>query len=186
LRALPWGAGTVWLPGDTTANTAAGQIDLLGGWVWGQTPDAAPLVIGAQGTEIRLAGGRFALEVLPGQPAWLYVFEGQAQAVTAAGEAVTVTAGQMLTWQAAQSERLVAVPQDPLVVAALHAGTASPLRAEWEPSLAARVRDRLALLGIGAAQLVTFVTYLIVIVALFVVPASGVIWWLHKLRKPGE
>jgi hypothetical protein len=74
-----------------------------------------------------------------------------------------------------------------MVIEALHAGTASPLRAEWEPALAARVRDRLALLGIGTAQAVTFITYVMMFVLAAIIPAWGVFrWWRARSTSKSD
>jgi hypothetical protein len=76
---------------------------------------------------------------------------------------------------------LQAVPLDPVVVSALHADQSSPLPLNWEPTLKARIRDQMAQIGISTAQLITFITYFIVLTSLFIVPFVALYyWWKNK------
>ncbi len=81
---------------------------------------------------------------------------------------------------------LMPVPLDPLVMQALAPTPAAALPAVWAPTLAAQVRNRLALLGITAAQVVTFITYMLVLLSLFAVPLVRVVWWLKHKRQIRE
>ncbi len=74
------------------------------------------------------------------------------------------------------SAELKAVPLDGVVLQALPPGVASAGQPNWEPGLAARLRDGLALLGIRTAQILTFITYLSALLALIVVPLALIRW----------
>jgi hypothetical protein len=63
------------------------------------------------------------------------------------------------------------------VISALHPETPIPVTPNWEPSLSARFRDQMARLGIGSAQVVTFVTYIIVSLGVLIIPLAGLYFW---------
>ena len=50
----------------------------------------------------------------------------------------------------------------------------------FPPSLSAQFANRLGLLGISVAQMVTLITYLVVLTALFGLPVVRLSWWLRK------
>jgi hypothetical protein len=185
-RSLPWGQGEVIVPPETLATISSHQITLESGWLWGSGDDGQPLEINTAGTIITLTGGRFALENIPGQTPWLYVFEGEAEvrAGSAADRNVSVASNMMLALL--ETGRLAPVPLEPAAVDALRSGTRSPLSPVWEPSLSAQWRDRLALMGINTAQIITFVTYLLALLSLFVAPLVGVFWWTKRHNPSGK
>jgi hypothetical protein len=113
------------------------------------------------------------------------VMEGDA-AVRAhpADEPITVHAGEMMAMT--KDAGWVAVPIDLVVVAALRSN-ASPLLPQWEPTFNAQVRDRLAQMGIGVAQVATLITYAsifpgFVIVLLIVVNLRA----KHRTKSKGK
>jgi hypothetical protein len=119
---------------------------------------------------------------VPGQTAWLYVFEGEAEVVELAdsGRHSRVTTGAMLALNTGGDFRPATL--DPAVVSALHPPSASPLIPIWELSLDAQVRNRLAQMGINTVQIITFVTYSMGLVALVSAPVLGVLWWSKRIR----
>ncbi|MCC6187406.1 MAG: carboxypeptidase regulatory-like domain-containing protein, partial [Anaerolineales bacterium] len=180
MQRLAWGSGELRVPPETRATLADRQISLASGWLWGTGDGGQSGTIETAGVVIEVPGGLFALENQPGQSAWFYLFEGTAEAYRAADPArrVYLAAGQMLALTA--SGELAAVPLDPVVMQALHPGARAPLPAIWEPNLEAQVRDRLALLGVTTAQVVTFATYSLSIAALATLPVAGAIWWRRR------
>lgn len=178
----PWGNGRVILPSETDFEEIDGNITLKKGWIWGQNELEESLNLSVAGTQIKLKSGAFALEFSPLQGGWIYLFEGEAILRTDDGYEVLLGSGQM----AALSEQFppIPVPYNETVFTVLRPDKASPLQNNWEPSLAARIRDGFARIGISIAQVVTFVTYILVpitIAALLI----RVIYskWKYPLKK---
>ena len=96
------------------------------------------------------------------------------------GADLEVPAGQMLALTG--SGELAAVPLDPVVMQVLHSDARAPLPVVWEPTLEAQARNRLALLGVTTAQVVTFATYSLSIAALLALPVAGALWWRRRAR----
>ena len=181
-RLIPWGAGAITIPPETISSLAGQIINFEQGWLWGQGGAGQPLVINWENIQISIPGGQFALESLPARPGWLYIMHGEAfiqQAGTAGS--ITLQAGEMALLSQAQQPR--PVPYDPVVAGALLLTNEVPIDPAWQPSLAAQVRDRLARFGIGTAQAVTFITYLMEVIALLVMVFLAVKWILNMKRK---
>lgn len=170
---LAWGAGHVVAPAENVQDVSEDVITLHRGYLWGQGGDR-PFVIKIAQATITIDGGRFALAYQPGEMGWLYLFEGEALVAAAgAGGEVVVGAGQSVNLL--NAEGLSAVGYEAAAVSALGLDEATPLPPVWEPTLGARVQTALARAGIGTAQLVTLVTYVLIIVALVVFPLMAVI-----------
>jgi hypothetical protein len=181
-RRITWGSGEIVVPAETQAHLTGQQIDLDSGWLWGTGTGPDPWVIHTAGIVITLKGGQFALVNLPGQMAWFYLLEGNAEVYRAqTPDRTTNLAGPAMLALVATGE-LKAVPLDPIVMQAMAPGVVTSTQLVWEPSLAARLRDGVALLGIRTAQILTVMTYLSAIAALFAVPLLTAIWW--SKRKP--
>ena len=75
---IPWGDGTIVIPPETVANLEGQKINFEQGWLWGAGEAKEPIVIRWDEIQITISGGKFALERLPAQAAWLYVMEGEA------------------------------------------------------------------------------------------------------------
>lgn len=178
-RTVPWGDGSVVVPAESQTEIGGTAIALESGWLWGQGASAQPVVIDTPAAEISLSSGEFALEYLPGKRGWLYVLNGRAR-VSQSETTIELQAGQMINLF--NEAGLQAVPLEPTVISALHADQSSPLSLVWEPTLEARIRDRLARVGVNAAQVITFVTYFTVILSLFIMPLLA-LYWRRKNRK---
>lgn len=182
-RSLPWGSGEVIIPPESQASIKAGQVTLTHGWLWGHGSGDS-MVIKTPQAEISIREGTFALEQRAGQPGWFYLMAGEAAFRTQAdGEQINVHAGEMVALTGDLS--LKPVPLDPVVIAAIRPSTDRPASPVWQPSLEAQIRDGLAQIGIGTAQVITFVTYLLIVSLLVLLPAGAVVWWLrHRGRGP--
>ncbi len=175
---VAWGDGAVVVPAESQAEVRGTEIVLENGWLWGRGEGAQPVVIDTSVAKISLLAGEFALEYLPGKRGWLYVMNGRAQ-VSQQETTTELQSGQMVNLF--NEAGLQAVPLEPVVVAALHVDQSSPLSLVWEPTLAARIRDRLARVGVSTAQVITFVVYFIVLLSLFTMPFLALYWrWKHK------
>lgn len=173
-HSLPWGNGEIVIPAETQLTRDERVITLERGWLWGRGHGSDAITINAAAVEIVLLNADFALEYLPGQRAWLYVFEGQAKVRAPDDpEPTVVRAGSMINLL--DGDRVPAT-LNPVVVSALQKDSIQPLSLVWELSLRARVRRGLAQAGIGAAQIVSLVTYSAAIALLILVPVAGVLW----------
>jgi len=181
-RIIQWGDGAITIPPETISSEEGRRIVFEQGWLWGKGETKQPLVITWENIEITILGGQFALERLPARSGWLYLMKGQAS-IQRAGKvgAVTVKAGEMILLN--QEQELHPVPYDPVIAGALHLNSEVPIIPAWQPSLSAQVRDRLARIGIGTAQAVTFITYLMEVLALLAMFILAVKWIINKKRK---
>lgn len=166
---LPWGSGEVLIPGESEVTLSDHYISLERGWLWGQGADTQSLLIQTAIVEIRLQGANFALENLSEGTGWLYLFDGQAEVRKIGDEEYTlVRAGEMVNLS--NEDQLKAVKMDPVVISVLHDEIVAVVVDTWEPAFGAQMRDRLARIGIGTAQMVTFITYSMVFISLILVP----------------
>lgn len=178
-ESLPWGLGQIVLPSETVASADGLTIAFEQGWLWGASAGEQPLVIQLSEAKIIIPSGRFALERLPAQVAWLYMFEGTAQIQPSAEKLpIEIAAGQMVRVEA--GEEIQPVVYDPVVIQALHPAAESPVPQIWQPSLSAQVRNRLALAGISAAQVVTFITYSLMTLVVVGLPFFSLYWWKKR------
>ncbi len=179
----PWGNGRVILPSETDFEEDNGNITLKKGWIWGNNEVEESLNVSVAGIQITLKSGTFAVEFSPLQGGWIYLSEGEATLRTEEGYEVALGSGQMAALS--ESFQPIPVPYDETVFAALHPDPISPLQNTWEPSLGSRIRDWFARLGINIAQVITFVTYILVPIAI-VALLIGVIYssWKYGFKKP--
>lgn len=174
--------GYVWIAAESEAEIAKQSIHLERGWLWGQA-HGTRLRIETDQVKVVMDDASFALEQVPGNHGWLYVWEGTAEvSPLAAADSVTVSANQMVNLF--NSEGLKAVDYDPEVLRTLNVGAEGTLPVVWQPTAAAKVRDGLARLGIGMAQIVTFITYFLVVLSLGIVPLAG-IYSVYRRRQRG-
>jgi len=184
-RIIPWGDGAITIPPETISRDEGQRIAFEQGWMWGKGEAKQPIVISWENIDITIPGGQFALERLPASFGWLYVMKGQAS-IQRAGtvRSVTVKAGEMVLLS--QEQELHPVPYDPVIAGALHLEIEVPIIPTWQPSLSAQVRDRLARIGIGTAQAVTLITYLMEVLALLAICFMAVKWVINFKRKENK
>lgn len=177
---LSWGSGTIIVPAETRTENTDKRLFLERGWLWGESNTVEPFMIQTLTADITPLEGRFALLYLPGEQAWLYQFDGRSQIQPYnKSEPITVQSGHMINLL--NEAGLQVVPYNPAIVAAMYPNTTPPIQAVWEPTLSARLRDQLAQVGINTAQIITFVTYFIVLSSLFLIPITAVYWrWKRK------
>ncbi len=182
-RMVPWGSGAVVCPPETQVILEGGSLVLEKGWIWGENDTGAPLTIQTPVADINLTKGRFALAYLPGEQAWLYQFSGRAQVQDHQGlETIVLQSNQMVNLL--NDEGLRAVSYNPVVVDALDPTSNLPILPTWEPTLRTRLHDRLAHFGVNTAQVITFVTYFIVLLTLFILPWTALYWgWKRNTAK---
>ncbi len=145
-RVLPWGAGALVIPDTTNGAVAGERITLRRGWLWGVGD--RPLTIGTPEATVTVQGGRFALEYLPGESAWLYVFAGAA-VISARGEPdVAVQAGEMCAFAGKEIAAPRPVPFDEAAARSLRALQVMPAGFVAEPGWQPRTLERLAAIGI--------------------------------------
>jgi hypothetical protein len=182
---LPWGDGEIVIPSESVTENTESGIRLINGWIWGYSQITVPMKIQALDLTISLSKGNFALEYEPvnGQ-GWLYVIDGEAEIIgEKIKEPIKVVAGQMAIL--VEGRAPLPISFDPLVFSALQGDQHSVIQPFWEPTLIARIRDRVARIGVGTAQILTLVIYGTILVSIVLVPLFGLYWFLKKPRKNG-
>jgi len=177
-QVVSWGKGQVVVPPETRATIEDHQITLRYGWIWGHGGEEEPLTILTPDVEVAIGCGAFALEQPGQQAAWLYLLEGSATVRRRTGESAEIGPGQMILLT--DKGRLSPVALHPVVFAALHPVSAPPIPSVWDPGPTAQLRDHLARMGIGTAQLMTLITYTAMVLSLILLPLVGVGLWCRQ------
>ncbi len=176
------GNGWVVVPQESTVDESGVTLMLYDGWIWGHTGSAA-YTFGTPANSITVEPGTdFAVEHPAYRTAWLYIRSGQASVMAASRtERVLVSAGEM--FKLATDTAPVAaqpVPVDPVAFALLQAGVRKPLDFKIEPGLISTLSTGLARLGIGAAQILTLVTYFLAPASVLVALAIIIAWLIRR------
>jgi hypothetical protein len=179
---LPWGEGQVVLPAETAYTVSQDKIEVENGWVWGANPAADGMQLLAGGVDILVTKGSFALEMAPSRNGWFYLKDGEALLTTGDGQEIELSGTQMAAISADFTP--VPIPYEAHVFSSLHRSKTSPLQSKWEPALGARIRDRLAQAGVTLAQVVTFVTYMLVQIVIVTLLIGGIYSTWKYIRKP--
>ena len=183
MRALPWGTGEILLPPETVAVLDASTLSLESGWVWGSNGREQILNIDTPEAGITWTSGRFALARLPNQTAWFYLFDGLAEVRSKKlDETILLQPGTMVALQ--ENGRLSAIPYDPAVFAALNPLDEAPVSPVWEPTFSASLRKRLVEVGLMTAQVVTYVTYALVLISIAVIPLAALSLRIRRRNRP--
>ena len=179
-QATSWGKGQIVIPSSTNVTAKGTSLDLSSGWLWGKGAASQPANIQVSGIEVRISDGQFALEDAPGRLGWLYLYQGTAQIRFPGRPPIDVKGGEMLALQASASP----FPMNETAALALHPALAeAPVPEVVQPSFAARLENWLEKAGIGAAQTITFITYILSLVALFTIPMIGLFWILRRRKE---
>lgn len=180
-----WGSGEVLVPADSKVEVAGDRFILERGWLWGQGHTAESVFINAGSTTIAIERGAFALEYRPNLRSWFYLLAGEARVWSADDMTpLQLQANQMINLQRNDRGDFEVVAFNPLVVRALQPSySSSPSPLVWEPTLKAQIRDRLARIGIGTAQIVTFLTYFLGVLSIAVVPLLFLYWQWRQNRS---
>jgi uncharacterized protein with WD repeat len=181
-QTMPWGNGSMVIPSETVASLDGNTINFEQGWLWGEGKSDQPVTIAWGDLKIEMTTAKFALERRHALPTWLNVMDGQASITWKSSKApVIVGSGQMVYLHLGLQPQ--PVPYDPVVVDALRINNDVPIDPTWQPSVNAQVRDRLARIGIGTAQLVTYITYFMEVIALLVLLFFAINWLVHFLKE---
>lgn len=181
-RSIPWGNGEIVVPPESVIEMAEGHILFEHGWLWGYNRNTSIVTIQHNSIEIVISQGRFALEDIPNKRTWLYIFDGDAIIRTGKNEpSVKVNPGQMVSLF--QDTKPTPVPIDKTVTGALNLRSDKSLPPIWEPTLISQIRDRLAQIGVGTVQFITFITYGLILVSIVVFPLAGIYFRLKQHNK---
>ncbi|HEX9027861.1 MAG TPA: carboxypeptidase-like regulatory domain-containing protein, partial [Anaerolineales bacterium] len=173
------GQGTLVLVPESLAQVQGSQIDLQQGWLWGRCASGQPVEIQAGEAVLRISSADFALEKLPNQPPWLYIFRGEVGIRVASQPGLLkISENQMVILDPSRTP--APVPIDPEIASALNRSHNIPVPDSWEPTIQAQVRDGLARIGIGAVQIFTGLGYLGLAILTVLIPG---IWIYRKLKS---
>ncbi|MBE7434643.1 MAG: WD40 repeat domain-containing protein [Anaerolineales bacterium] len=178
---IDWNDGWIILPPETNATFAELKIDMDNGWLWGKSKTSIDMLnIHLPNVDIEITGGSFALEVPVAGRGWLYISEGEAKVTGFADQAqVQVRAGEMIALTGDANP----ISVEASVIHALHPALANPPVAEIiEPTLTAKVRAWITKAGIGALQVITFITYVLSLATLFIIVIRSL--FLNRRRSP--
>jgi hypothetical protein len=175
---IPWGSGQIILPSDSKAVVDGSHVSLEQGWVWGQGESTT--VIELPEGEVQMREGKFAIERPSIGTAWLYVYDGTATVDMEDGTEIKVQSGQMLAFE---KEAQPIDMQDPVIFALHPTLEKSPVPVLIEPSINARFENWLVRAGVKSVQIITFVTYIIVLVALLTLPAVMIFSKFRRREK---
>ncbi|MBL1172697.1 MAG: WD40 repeat domain-containing protein [Chloroflexi bacterium] len=178
-KSLNWGEGKIIIPSDSVYEFVQNTLKITRGWVWGYDGNSAQ-TIEVAGKQLELTNGTFALEYLPPEGGWLYVLTGQGVIQAEGLPDIQVKSGEMVFLQSGVNAQPVLL--EPSVLAILKNVDQPPISPTWEPGLGTQITNRLAQFGIGFMQIITFITYLIVLVFLVII-IYRTIYWLIKERK---
>ena len=182
-KSISWGAGEIVAPVKSMVEVGENHVEFRQGWLWGYNQQSSEITIRHEAGEIVLAEGRFAFESLPNRTSWLYIIEGKATIHPVNDmPSVTVNAGEMVSMTPNGSP--IPVPIDQAVVMALHSGMDDSSASVWEPTLNARIRDYLARIGVNSVQLITFITYGLILVSFVGFPFMALYLKLRRRKQP--
>ncbi len=176
---LPWGKGEIIVSPETRISLSGKHIFLERGWLWGQNYEDDPIIIQSGRMEINLSSGIFALEAVPGEPAWFYLFDGSGSVSTyEESNANPIQAGQMIALD--ENLQLSVVPFDPVVVKAFRSNIRLSVPTTLQPTIKAQLSNRLALIGIDMAKLITYITYTLILASIILLPVMAAYRWLRQ------
>jgi WD40 repeat protein len=178
-KRIPWGSGSVIFPPETIAEVNDLTLNLERGWLWGQGGANRPLIIRLHSAEIAIQNGRFALEERAEQTPWLYLFEGNADIrfLSDEEERVHLQKGQMI----ALTDGASPMDNNETIASAFHPVISEPPISQiMQPPLITRAKSWLSNIGIGTAQVVTFITYIVELIALIIIPTYMLFWVLKR------
>jgi hypothetical protein len=180
---VPWGNGEIVVPSESLVELSTSRIWFGQGWIWGDNQQSSEITIQHELADIILSQGRFAFESLPNRKNWLYMIEGNAVIQPSDGRpSVTIHPGEMVIL--IQNKEPVTIPIDHTVVTALHWQENDSSQPVWEPSLDARIRDRISRIGVGSLQMVTFITYGLILISIVGFPFTALYLNLTRRKKP--
>jgi hypothetical protein len=177
---IPWANGEIFVAAGSVVADGEQGLQVERGWVWGDGGSPHPYVLRVGDISVSLYESRFALEVQPGQPARFYLLAGKADLL----DPDRVEPTPMFGPQVVELNVARPMPLTPVVFAALEAKQrVAPPDAMWQPGLRAQLRDRLTLLGVGSAQVITFVTYLLGIFSVAAIPVLLISLFIRRRAR---
>ena len=181
-KSISWGTGEIIVPSENIIEVDENRIEFRQGWLWGYNHQASEITIRHNAGDIVLVDGRFAFESLPNRTTWLYILEGNATIHPANNlSAVTVNAGEMVSL--IQNRMPIPIPIDQTVVMALHSGMDETSPSVWEPTLNARIRDHLTRIGVNSVQIITFITYGLILISIVGFPFIALYLKLRRQKR---
>ena len=129
---LPWGEGKIIIPPETKAQASDGRVQFESGWLWGENPGREPVVLETYQAVIRVDGGHFALQRLPGGVAWFHLFDGSAELLSIGdGKTLKLSPGEMVALS--ESNGMQATPYSSGIAQIVEGDGYSPISPVWKP-----------------------------------------------------
>lgn len=184
-REIAWGSGKITVPAESVISQSGNSIFIERGWLWGNSIDIEPIILQSGNLRIQLENGRFALQNLPGLTQFFILIEGSGSIQpTSSSSWSPIPTGTLILLE--NQPDLVMMPIESTLITHYLRSNISPIMTSFEPTFIESVLSRLALLGIDAAKLITFVTYAIVLISIMLLPIIMLIRWRRKQKLQKE
>ena len=184
-REIDWGNGKIVIPDESKISQGETTIFLERGWLWGRndTPDSIILQPGT--VRIRLENGRFAIQELPGLTSLFVLLEGNGAIQRTPSSAwIPIEPGSLILLGEGIDESVI--PIESTLISRYFSTNSSPITTMYEPTFMAAVISRLALLGIDAAKIITFVTYVLILLSIILLPIIMLFHWRKDQKHQKE
>jgi hypothetical protein len=157
----------MFLPPETSFTMENGNVVLDYGWIWGNGEADQELIIYVAGKKITIPAGdrKFAINYLPNQSSWLYVFSGEVNVslLNNPDDIIVVQQSEMVNLLV--QEEIQAVAYNPVLMFALDAEEpAVSFDPHWEPNLLSKFKKSVENISLGLSQLVVYAFYIVLIV----------------------
>lgn len=183
---ISWGTGEILIPVESKVERGS-SLNLQSGWLFGCGGGEQAINILVGKFSIDLQDGCFGLEYLPGESAWFFLFEGAAEINhTDINTTEAISGNKMINLDS--NREFLSVDYNPQIVSVLRGLHQRNPITVWEPTLISRVRDMLAWLGVGIAQVLTYIIYLAMLSILVAIPIVYINRWRYNrnLEKTGR
>jgi len=181
-KILSWGNGSLIIPSIDNIQIQGREYSISKGWLWGNGESASPLTLICRDKIIVIYKAQFALDCSSYDSLWFYLINGNATLTDIKSDnLINIHSGEML--YLGNSEKITPVSYNSSVYHALHWGEKKPIMDTWESGIINKIKMLIIDVGIGSAQFITFIGYIVVIITFIIIVAGLVVKWIIQKRK---